>query len=102
MIKASRETEELYNAIVKVGSSWRCMHPRMLAKPSPAWGPLSTGPAKPAGLPCLAVAWRMLGRSCSNFNGCLPAVQNDIKLVYKKIEEGADVNFVFGERRWGV
>lgn len=34
---------------------------------------------------------------------CLPArplpTQNDIKLVYKKIEEGADVNFVFGERR---
>ena len=25
-----------------------------------------------------------------------PALQNDIKLVYKKIEEGADVNFVFG------
>lgn len=25
-----------------------------------------------------------------------PQVQNDIKLVYKKIEEGADVNFVFG------
>lgn len=23
-------------------------------------------------------------------------MQNDIKLVYKKIEEGADVNFVFG------
>ena len=39
VVKASRETEELYNAIVK----------------------------------------------------------NDIKLVYKKIEEGADVNFVFGE-----
>lgn len=26
----------------------------------------------------------------------LPIKQNDIKLVYKKIEEGADVNFVFG------
>lgn len=23
--------------------------------------------------------------------------QNDLRLVYKKIEEGADVNFVFGE-----
>jgi hypothetical protein len=27
----------------------------------------------------------------------LVASQNDIRLVYKKIEEGADVNFVFGE-----
>lgn len=24
-------------------------------------------------------------------------LQNDIRLVYKKIEEGADVNFVFGK-----
>ena len=23
-------------------------------------------------------------------------VKNDVKLVYKKIEEGADINFVFG------
>jgi hypothetical protein len=24
-------------------------------------------------------------------------LQNDVKLIYKKIEEGADVNFVFGK-----
>ena len=29
--------------------------------------------------------------------GGLVAAQNDIRLLYKKIEEGADVNFVFGD-----
>jgi hypothetical protein len=69
--KATRETEELLNAIIKARRGARGV------------------------------------RRAHGASGCVPdataeqtravlRAQNDIRLVYKKIEEGADVNFVFG------
>lgn len=68
VVKATRETEELLMAIIKVRGEapLRARGVRCETKcPPPARWPRPT--------------------------------QNDIRLVYKKIEEGADVNFVFGK-----
>jgi hypothetical protein len=100
--KASRETEELLAAIVKVR--------RARARPDATRGEI----------PSRRVDRRARGKSDTEKsrrepnrfpNRSLPprrsrrrlapsptprAAQNDIRLIYKKIEEGADVNFVFG------
>lgn len=85
VVKASRETEELYNAIVKVCGSVKGGQQAQSGRRQAAAG--SRQPAPQAAL-----------LTCPHPTPRLPCtvLQNDIKLVYKKIEEGADVNFVFG------
>ncbi len=80
--KATRETEELLNAIIKARGAACGTRPaqRRDARRSGARQP-RRGAARAARLTPRARPRR---------------AQNDIRLVYKKIEEGADVNFVFG------
>ena len=100
VLKASRETEELFNAIVKV----RPLPPRPLGRsntdrraveekkidehqePRHDRHPVAASPnrsPRPDPYPDPRAPPRI-------------APQNDVRLIYKKIEEGADVNFVFG------
>ena len=73
VVKATRETEELLNAIIKARSAARDAR---RARGAPA---------------CVRDA------TAAEQARAAPRAQNDIRLVYKKVEEGADVNFVFGK-----
>ena len=99
VLKASRETEELFNAIVKVrplprplgrpeyrSSRRRGKENRRASGTTPRKAPVAASPnrsPRPDPYPDPRAPPRI-------------APQNDVRLIYKKIEEGADVNFVFG------
>lgn len=107
VVKASRETEELYNALVKVGTQgggWWVAAAGIAQERRACMAAAGGGRGAHARCPstvqprCTSPRLSLLEHH-SVFSPparATPSAQNDIRLVYKKVEEGADVNFVFG------